>query len=74
MARSMHVTSVRFARDTWRRVQQAAQENGISAGELIRMAVIAWLAQHEPEPVPRPRRPRVRSADSPKNHATARER
>jgi hypothetical protein len=48
----MHLTSVRFARDTWRRVQQSAQENGISAGELIRMAVVAWLAQHEPERVP----------------------
>jgi hypothetical protein len=50
----MHHTTVRFGRELWTEVEVRARHGGISAAELIRTAVVAWLAQQPPMPMPAP--------------------
>ncbi len=40
----MHQTTIRFAADTWLKVEQRAEANGVSAAQYVRDATVARIA------------------------------
>jgi hypothetical protein len=46
----MHQTTIRFAEDTWARIELEANASGVSAAQYVREATVARLASPAPMP------------------------